>query len=185
MKKYDDWISSKVSVNDHAIHKNGLFANQKINKGETVLIYGGYLTSSLISWLSHILVGDYGWQISSNQFLVPLTSQDIDDADHINHSCDPNLGCKDERALLALRDIQPGEELTFDYAMVTTDEPFSFLAFLFPYRFKCNCGAENCRKIVKGTDWKRDDLQKRYSGFFSPYLTEKIENLKLKKTIII
>ena len=38
----------------------------------------------------------------------------------------------------------------------------------------CKCGAPDCRKILAGKDWQRADLQKRYAGYFSAYLAEKI-----------
>jgi hypothetical protein len=31
---------------------------------------------------------------------------------------------------------------------------------------------------VRGTDWMRADLQQRYAGFFSPYLTRRIERIE-------
>src|SRR5881275_2574947 len=37
-----------------------------------------------------------------------------------------------------------------------------------------SCDAPNCRKIVTGKDWQRLELQKRYEGYFSAYLTRKI-----------
>jgi len=38
----------------------------------------------------------------------------------------------------------------------------------------CKCGAPDCRKILTGKDWQRADLQKRYAGYFSGYLADKI-----------
>jgi uncharacterized protein len=57
---------------------------------------------------------------------------------YVNHSCDPATasGCNDEFEI-ALRDIEPGEELTDDYAELETDE-----------RFACACGAQACRGEV-------------------------------------
>ena len=45
--------------------------------------------------------------------------------------------------MVALRDVQPNEELTLDYAyfLDATMEPF-----------ECNCGAVNCRKTIKGVN---------------------------------
>lgn len=55
----------------------------------------------------------------------------------IAHACDPNCQFRERgRDLYALRDIQPGEELTIDYLYT---EP----VIAFP--FQCHCGAANCR----------------------------------------
>jgi len=43
------------------------------------------------------------------------------------------------------------------------------------YQMECRCGAANCRRVVTGQDWRRKELQKKYSGFFSWYLQKKIE----------
>jgi hypothetical protein len=67
--------------------------------------------------------------------------------------------------LVAMREIAPGEEICFDYAM--TDS--------YPYdEFACRCGSTRCRKRVTAADWRRIDLQERYRGFFSPYLQKRI-----------
>jgi len=39
---------------------------------------------------------------------------------------------------------------------------------------KCNCGSSNCRKEIKGDDWKKDELQKRYGKYFSWFIYKKI-----------
>jgi hypothetical protein len=65
---------------------------------------------------------------------------------------------------VALRDIDAGEELTHDWA--TTDDD--------TYEMECNCGSENCRKVISGQDWRRKDLQEKYEGNLSWYIDEKI-----------
>jgi uncharacterized protein len=59
----------------------------------------------------------------------------------INHSCEPNCEA-DERDgrvwIVALRDILPGEEITYDYNLYDGDEDEA----------RCNCGAKKCRKTM-------------------------------------
>lgn len=55
---------------------------------------------------------------------------------YMNHSCEPNthvVGKSD----VALRDIEPGEEITSDYMDLETEN------------FVCHCGSENCRSKTK------------------------------------
>lgn len=67
-----------------------------------------------------------------------------------------------------MRDIKAGEEITFDYVMcVTENKPF--------WKMKCLCGSKNCRGIIKDSDWKIKELQKKYKGYFQPYIEEKID----------
>ena len=66
------------------------------------------------------------------------------DARWINHSCDPNCETveEDDRIFIyAVRNIQPGEELLYDYHM-ELDEPITESA---KKKFACHCGASNCR----------------------------------------
>ena len=62
----------------------------------------------------------------------------------INHSCEPNCTSviEDRRIYIdSLRDIAPGEELTFDYHFVTQDRHTPAVK----RRFPCRCGAPSCR----------------------------------------
>ncbi len=53
-----------------------------------------------------------------------------------NHSCDPNAAFDGGGVLVAVREIEAGEEITYDY--VAHPLPAS------PWNFECHCGAEGC-----------------------------------------
>ena len=62
----------------------------------------------------------------------------------INHSCDPNCDAViDEKRIWieAIRDIEPGEELAYDYEYELKERHTPALK----RRYPCNCGARNCR----------------------------------------
>jgi hypothetical protein len=55
---------------------------------------------------------------------------------YLNHSCEPNCGGSEFWFEVALRDIEPGEQLTNDYATL----------YMRPSEgFACRCGALSCR----------------------------------------
>jgi uncharacterized protein len=69
------------------------------------------------------------------------------EARFINHSCDPNCDAviDDKRIFIeSIRDIEPGEELTYDYAYVL-DERHTPAA---KRRYPCNCGSARCRRTI-------------------------------------
>jgi hypothetical protein len=45
-------------------------------------------------------------------------------------------------------------------------------------KHQCNCGAESCRKVISGQDWRREDLQEKYKGYLSWYLVEKAKQIR-------
>jgi hypothetical protein len=53
-----------------------------------------------------------------------------------NHSCDPNATFGRDGMLAAVREIEAGEEITYDY--VAHPLPAS------PWNFECLCGAAGC-----------------------------------------
>jgi len=88
---------------------------------------------------------------------------------HLNHSCEPNLGLQGQIVYVALRDIGVDEELTFDYAM-NEDDPNEIM--------KCQCGADSCRNVITGVDWKKPEIQSRYNGYFSWFIQRRIDATK-------
>ncbi len=77
------------------------------------------------------------------------------DVDHeslyFNHSCDPVAGVRGQTELFALRDIHPGDEITFDYSTTVApipgadDTPYPETE----WRMEgCRCGSTRCRGTI-------------------------------------
>jgi hypothetical protein len=80
----------------------------------------------------------YAYPVSKEVFL--LWDNEPDGWAPQNHSCQPNTAY-DGLNVIALRNIEKGEELTLDYASFLDEhmEPFG-----------CRCGAPHCRKFIRG-----------------------------------
>ena len=66
------------------------------------------------------------------------------EAKFFNHSCGPNMQSRIVRKrvyLETIRDIEPGEELTYDYEIARDGEDDETARRKWP----CHCGASNCR----------------------------------------
>jgi hypothetical protein len=106
-------------------------------------------------------------QVEEGCYLASLTAGEP--PDFINHSCSPNAGLNGQIAIVAMEIIEPGTEVTIDYAMCDGS----------PYdEFDCACGSAACRGRVSGEDWRNPSLWARYAGHFSPYLQRRILRLQ-------
>ena len=162
-------VSSKVAVGKSIIHGKGLFAQERILKGEAVVDFsraGGEILSEEAAAAYFARGNDYSIQIADDKFFVLTDTSTLAEEDFSNHSCDPNCGFRGALLVVAMHDIEKGEDLTFDYAMV---ESSSF------YGLNCHCGSKLCRGVVRGSDWLDPVLQKRYKGYFAEYLEKKIK----------
>jgi len=161
------YFNPKCEAREHPEGGCGVFAREALAKGELISLWGGRivrkaeLDPAMPRFTQRVLQIDEGLYI--------LTAEEKEPNDCFNHSCNPNLGFTGQIGLLAMRDIQRGEELTFDYAM-SDGEPYD--------EFDCHCGAPNCRKKISGKDWQLPELWKKYEGYFSPYLARRIAALK-------
>ena len=167
------YLSPKTEVRESKIHGRGLFAIVNIAKDEVVAVKGGHIVDrkTLREKITPVL-GPVEIQIDDDLFIAPVTKEERElSMLYSNHSCDANLGMRGEITFVAMRDIRPNEELTHDWAMTDDDD----------YSVECNCGASDCRKILTGKDWQCPDLQKRYAGYFSAYLTRKIALLDVRR----
>ena len=116
----------------------------------------------------------YGIVIDDNRvkvqsFHLPWIRGEVDEVDHdnapnnadfINHSCEPNLLMKKCGSLIARWHIKAGEELTYDYRT----------EFLNVIPFQCHCGTATCTGIVGGQEWRKVELQIKYGQNFSSYI---------------
>jgi hypothetical protein len=74
-----------------------------------------------------------------------------------NHSCDPNCGLTNLRDLHAIRTIEAGEELTYDYSLNARG-----IYFWWNMACLCKCGAENCRRVIGNIATLPDDTYEKY-----------------------
>lgn len=149
----------------------GLFARAKISQGELVGDTEGETQILTKGQVSRLTLRQQGWcyEVDDQHEMCPADLENPSPIWFMNHSCDPNVGShSDFHRTVAMRDIEPGEELTYDYAMTDAGR----------YDLQCFCGKPNCRKIIRGTDWMLAELQERYQGYFQKNVQEKIDAMK-------
>lgn len=135
-------------VEDSSIHGKGVFAKRTIPKGTRIFEYAGKRV------LKVNLADDLAAGLTSLAYVMNLNETTAidgerggNDARFINHSCNPNcevLYFNETPYIYAIREIDTGEELSFDYqydagpdAFLSEEEKKAW--------FPCCCGAENCR----------------------------------------
>lgn len=157
------YVSPKAAVRESTIGGIGTFAIAQIAKGEVVFVKGGHIVTREQLYFS-AKISSY-LPITDDLFLGATDKSEEDGIKlFVNHSCEPNCGLRGEITFVAMKDIDEGEELTFDYAMVDNEDN----------EFECNCGAKNCRHKITGYDWRIPELQRKYAGYFARYLLDKI-----------
>lgn len=163
------WMNPKLEVRESQSGGKGVFASEKIKANELLAIFGGCVMSGSDE------IGDWALQVDENIVIGVPPGENIenDQASFFNHSCNPSAGIKGQIMLVAMKNIFPGAEVTFDYAMVLHPS-----VGCSPYKMQCSCGATNCRKMITDEDWRLPELQSRYDGWFSFYLQEKINSQK-------
>ncbi len=124
----------------------GLFAAVPIRQGEVI----GEFTGPLLSW-DEMLVHPrpfYLLQVGSRTYMEvsPPTL-------YINHSCEPNSGVRGNTTVITLRDIEPGEELRFDYSTTMSEDLETM---------PCRCGAATCRGLVQDFRHLPRELKQHY-----------------------
>ncbi len=159
------WRSHKVEIRTSALGGQGIFATRRIEPGEVVAVKAGHVIHADEVDDVTQAAGDYTLQISDDLFLGPRTTEEIDDlVVMINHSCDANVGFEGV-SYVAIRTIEPDEEICHDYAMART----------LPYEMTCLCGTTACRGTVTHDDWKLPELHERYGRFFMPHILRRID----------
>jgi SET domain-containing protein len=139
-----------IEVRQSGIHGKGAFATQRIRKGRRIIEY----TGERMLWDAASEDPD-----DPHTFLFGLADGNVvinaaiggNDARWINHSCNPNCEAIEEDGrvfIYALRDLDPGEELFYDYGL-EIDEPRSDEM---EKQFQCFCGASACRGTLLAPD---------------------------------
>jgi len=111
------WLDPRVEVRPSCIEGQGLFAREMIDAGELVAIMGGVPITT--AQLEKIIAASGTYSCAAIGEDLHLL-QDMDDALRFgNHSCNPNLWMRDAVTIEARRIVEPGEEVTTDYALMT------------------------------------------------------------------
>lgn len=142
----------------------GLFAKGRIAEGELLCITVGQLLTP--EEVKKFPMPYHTFQIELGIQMAPIDLTSLAGIFTTNHSCEPNAAIRNGASLVALYDIQPDEEICYDYA--TTDCSLHDVTV----SMECQCGSLACRKTITDRDWTRPEIQKRYEGLFSTYLAE-------------
>jgi SET domain-containing protein len=132
-------LAPGLAVAKSHIDGKGCFATRFFPKGRKIAEYAGELISRRevarrvrTSRKHRICALNYYWSIDG--------ARGGNGTHYINHSCEPNSYMRITRGhllFMALRDIQPGEEITCDY--ISTHHPDDY---------RCRCQAPNCRGTI-------------------------------------
>jgi SET domain-containing protein len=132
------------------IQGNGAFATRRIRKGTRIIEYTGErITQDEADkrYDDEAMGRHHTFLFTLDEKTVIDAAVDGNEARFINHSCDPNCQAlieDDKIFIYALKDISPGEELSYDYAYERAegmDEESEKL-------YVCRCGAKDCRGTI-------------------------------------
>ena len=94
----------------------GLFATKPIRRGDYIATYRGRRITAEESARREARGAKYMFELNSRWTIDGSPRWNL--ARYINHSCEPNakpVGCNGGIVVVALRRIEPGEEITYDY----------------------------------------------------------------------
>jgi SET domain-containing protein len=139
--------SRRIQVRRSGVHGKGVFAVQPIARGERIIEYVG----EIITWKEAQRRHPHNPKDPNHTFYFHVDEKRVIDAAHggnssrwINHSCNPNCEADEEDGrvfIKALRNIKPGEELSYDYGLIIDERYTPKLKAEYP----CWCGARQCR----------------------------------------
>jgi SET domain-containing protein len=134
---------SLLAIRDSTISGSGVFSTRPIPKGEVVhTLNGEHISKIQCYWriATGRLPADSPLQTGRHRYL------ELDQiSKSINHSCQPNCILAKVSTLIAVRDIETGEEITYDYSMTVAPGFFEYFFF----HMKCECRAPTCRRIIR------------------------------------
>lgn len=133
----------------------GLFTSKKIKAGEVAFVLKGKKFYFSPKNKEEALLHPNIFGIDKGLSIDPYFPYD-----HINHRCEPNLVIdEDAISFVALRDINAGEELTFDYSISEHSD----------WEMDCNCGSKKCRGVIRSIEKLPQDFFLNYYPYIPAY----------------
>lgn len=146
-----------------------IYTSKKIKKGRLVIQQRGRKVN-----FEEAKTYDQNYMLEINKNTLMLASNSLDD--YINHSCDPNCRLSFRRNkvyLVAIRDINENEEITFDYMTSTSYEGMTTFK---NWVFDCSCHSDLCQKKVTCAEFLPIERLKYYNSInaLSPHIKYKL-----------
>ena len=181
----------KIVARRSAIHGNGVFAVAPIAKGERIIEYKGRRRTH--EEVDNDVTGDPD---SGHTFLFTLNDEYVIDANYeggvarwINHSCSPNCEAvleeadgddrtKDRVFIEAIRDIKPGQELSYNYGITLEEKHTPELKKI----WECRCGSRNCTGTLLQPKTPKKKASKAKKAASKKASSKKAAGKKAKKT---
>lgn len=135
----------------------GVFAKKRIRKGEHILMFNGPIVTS--QQAMDMDMERFGkrlgnaLQVGHDEYIYIEEPGRL-----VNHSCDPNAGIKNDNVLVAIQEIEKGEEIRYDYS-TTMDEDYPGMD---NWTMECECGTKNCRKTIRDFKHLPEETIERY-----------------------
>jgi SET domain-containing protein len=150
-------------VRHSTVHGYGVFAARRIRKGTTIIEYLGDRVSHAQADARY----ENKDPNDNHTFLFTVDAKTVIDAGvngnearYVNHGCDPNCESTtvNKRIFIeAIRTIQPGEELSYDYQIQRDDDDAPNVDEI----YACRCGARSCRGSMLEAAKKARKLARR------------------------
>jgi uncharacterized protein len=150
-------VPQAVEVRQSAINQEGVFALARFGPGELILaIDDSYVVDEEHpapegeeNHCDYLEAGKVVWMQMPERY--------------INHSCDPNVYVKTidgVRQVIALREIHPGQEITYDYCVNGYGDVV----------WQCNCQSARCRRDIHSDFFHLPiELQSEYLPFLDTW----------------
>ncbi len=157
--KLEPYSNPKVVLKNSPKKGRGVFALRAIRKGEVIGVFDGEVyDAEFEDWTPNIL--NYVIQIGHD-----LWRDSTGLAKYLNHSCEPNCGFRGRFKVVAMRDIEVGEELTWDYEMSEMNN--------YGWRMRCRCGASSCRGEIGHHRNMPRSIRERYGSHISYWIRKR------------
>ncbi|PJZ70786.1 S-adenosylmethionine decarboxylase [Leptospira perolatii] len=144
------YLKNSLEIGTTASGEPFVFTKAKIPAGEVVAVWGGKAVhKSELAGLSGLAAPH---RVNGDFYLVsPLHDDGIDSVHYIRQSGEPNCGFQGDITLLALRDIEAGEEISYHPAMKNPE-------------------------LAWARSEEAEIVRKRFNGSFPTYIQSKIDS---------
>lgn len=136
----------------------GLMAGENVKKGELIRYIKGDIKFKINKSKKDALANPNWIGVANNHWIDPAKPYKF-----LNHSCNPTAGIKGRVALVALRDLQEGQEITIDYSTIEGDSR---------WEMPCSCGEKECRGTIRSIGFLPKPIFQKYLPFIPKYFQQ-------------